>query len=61
MLLTLHVVTGISVAETMGLALAGKLRLDGQTYLNVQTTYYPGFAIGGIGEPLSIIAPCFFS
>lgn len=60
--LALQVVTVFFVAVTMSLALAhalelpGKLRLDQQTYLAVQTIYYPGFTIGGIGEPLAIIA-----
>ena len=60
--LALQVVTVFLVAVTMSLALAhalelpGKLRLDQQTYLAVQAIYYPGFTIGGIGEPLAIIA-----
>src|SRR5215831_15327393 len=60
--LALQVVTVFLVAVAMSLALAhalelpGKLRLDQQTYLAVQTIYYPGFTIGGIGEPLAIIA-----
>jgi len=62
MLLTLQVTAVFLVALTMGLALAhalefpGKLRLDERTYLAVQTIYYPGFTIGGIGEPLAIVA-----
>ena len=62
MLLALQVVTVFLVAVTMSLALAhvlelpGKLRLDEQTYLAVQTIYYPGFTIGGISEPLAIMA-----
>jgi len=61
-LLALQVVTVFLVAVTMSLALAhvlelpGKLRLDEQTYLAVQTIYYPGFTIGGISEPLAIMA-----
>jgi hypothetical protein len=53
---------GFIVAVTMGLALAhalelpGKLRLDEPTYLAVQNIYYPGFTIGGISEPLAIVA-----
>ena len=62
MFLTLQVVTVFLVAITMGLALAhalelpGKLRLDQQTYLATQTIYYPGFTIGGIAEPLAVVA-----
>ena len=33
----------------------GKMRLDRQTYLAVQTIYYPGFTIGGASEPLALI------
>jgi hypothetical protein len=52
-MLALQVVTVLLIATTMSLALAhvlelpGKLRLDQQTYLAVQTIYYPGFTIGG--------------
>jgi Domain of unknown function (DUF1772) len=61
-MLALQVVTVLLIATTMSLALThvlelpGKLRLDEQTYLAVQTIYYPGFTIGGICEPLAIIA-----
>jgi hypothetical protein len=34
----------------------GKLRLDQATYRAVQPIYYPGFTIGGISEPLAILA-----
>lgn len=34
----------------------GKMRLDRQTYLAVQTIYYPGFTIGGASEPLGLVA-----
>jgi hypothetical protein len=34
----------------------GKMRLDRQQYYAVQTIYYPGFTIGGIAEPLAIVA-----
>ena len=60
--MALEVVTVLLVAVTMSLALAhalefpGKLRLNQQTYLAVQTIYYPGFTIGGISEPLAIVA-----
>jgi hypothetical protein len=49
-------------AVVMGQALAhvlempGKMRLDRDQYYTVQTIYYPGFTIGGIAEPLSIVA-----
>jgi hypothetical protein len=62
LLLSLKVATIVLVAVTMGLAVAhalefpGKLRLDQQMYLAVQTIYYPGFTIGGISEPVAIVA-----
>lgn len=62
MLPALQVITVFLAAVTMSLALAhalefpGKLRLDKQTYLRVQTIYYPGFTVGGAGEPLAAIA-----
>ncbi|MGQ0445171.1 MAG: hypothetical protein ACT4O2_08630 [Beijerinckiaceae bacterium] len=34
----------------------GKFRLPRETYLAVQTIYYPGFTIGGAAEPLAIAA-----
>ena len=58
----LHILTVILVAIAMALSLAhvlelpGKLRLDRDTYLKVQTIYYPGFTIGGISEPLAVLA-----
>jgi hypothetical protein len=36
--------------------LPGKMRLDRDQYLVVQRIYYPGFTIGGLTEPLSILA-----
>lgn len=62
MLFALQVVAILFIAVAMGLALAhalelpGKLRLDEHTYVAVQTIYYPGFTIGGICEPLAIVA-----
>jgi len=62
MFLALEVITVFLVAITMSLALAhalefpGKMRLDAETYMAVQTIYYPGFTLGGIGEPLAAIA-----
>ena len=54
---SLSVLGVLLVAVTMGLALAhalefpGKLRLDEESYRDVQAIYYPGFTIGGlVGE-----------
>jgi hypothetical protein len=44
----------MGVVLAHALELPGELRLDEQTYLAVQTTYYPGFTIGGMAEPLSL-------
>jgi anthrone oxygenase-like protein len=62
MFLVLQVVTLLLVSVAMSLALAhtlelpGKMRLDRETYLAVQSVYYPGFTVGGIAEPLAIAA-----
>jgi hypothetical protein len=62
MLDLLQTLSVILVAVAMGLALAhalelpGKLRLTKDEYFLVQPIYYPGFTIGGIAEPLSLIA-----
>ena len=62
MFVLLEIISILLVAVAMGLALAhalefpGKRRLDEQTYLAVQTIYYPGFTIAGISEPLAVIA-----
>ncbi|HWR16882.1 MAG TPA: hypothetical protein VN577_18790 [Terriglobales bacterium] len=62
MFILLEIVSIVLISVAMGLALAhalefpGKLRLDEPTYLAVQTIYYPGFTVGGVSEPLSIIA-----
>jgi hypothetical protein len=59
---TLQVLAVILVAVAMALALAhalelpGKLRLSKDTYLAIQPIYYPGFTIGGVAEPLGLIA-----
>jgi len=59
---TLQVLAVILVAVAMALALAhalelpGKLRLSKDTYLAIQPIYYPGFTIGGLSEPLGLIA-----
>jgi hypothetical protein len=61
MLAALQVVSAILVAVAMALALAhalelpGKLRLSEEQYLAVQPIYYPGFTIGGLCEPLSLL------
>jgi hypothetical protein len=57
----LQILTVILVAVTMALALAhalelpGKMRLTQETYYTTQPIYYPGFTIGGISEPISIL------
>jgi len=59
---TLQTVTIILAAIGMALSLAhaleypGKRRLDRDTYLKVQAIYYPGFTIGGVFEPIAMIA-----
>jgi hypothetical protein len=61
MLFALKIVTISLVAISMALALAhalewpGKMRLSKEDYLAVQPIYYPGFTIGGVAEPLSIL------
>ncbi|WP_439687802.1 DUF1772 domain-containing protein [Cupriavidus oxalaticus] len=59
----LQVLSVVLVAIGMGLSLAhalelpGKLRLNKDTYLGVQTIYYPGFTIGGMfGEVGAMLA-----
>ena len=63
MLEFLQVLCLVLIAVGMGLSLAhalefpGKLRLPRETYLAVQTIYYPGFTIGGaVGELGAILA-----
>jgi hypothetical protein len=57
----LQVSTVIFAAVAMALALAhalelpGKMRLNKDAYYAMQSTYYPGFTIGGIAEPVAII------
>ena len=61
MLLVFQIVATFLVSVAFGLALAhalekpGKMRLNEETYLAVQTIYYPGFTIGGGSEPLAIV------
>jgi len=58
----LQIATVFLVAIAMALALAhalelpGKLRLDKKAYYTVQSIYYPGFTIGGVGEAAGTIA-----
>jgi hypothetical protein len=52
----LLVAVSMSMAFTHVLEFPGKMRLDQQTYVAVQTIYYPGFTIGGFAEPLSLMA-----
>lgn len=58
----LQVLTLVLVASTLAFSLAhvgewsGKLRLNREDYFTTQTIYYPGFTIGGISEPVSILA-----
>lgn len=60
--LILEVITIFFVAIAMSMAVAhalefpGKLRLDHKTYVTVQTIYYPGFTVAGVGEPLAALA-----
>ena len=62
MFIALQITTVFLVAIAMALALAhalelpGKLRLDKNAYYAVQSIYYPGFTIGGIGEAAGTIA-----
>jgi len=59
---TLQILTILFAAIGMALSLAhalefpGKRRLDRDAYLKVQAIYYPGFTIGGIFEPVALIA-----
>lgn len=61
MLHVAQVLAVLFVSVTMALALAhalefpGKMRLAKEQYLAVQQIYYPGFAVGGIAEPISLL------
>jgi hypothetical protein len=52
------VLTGRAVVPALAhaLELPGKMRLEQDTYLTVQTIYYPGFTVAGMAEPLSLMA-----
>jgi hypothetical protein len=58
----MQVVALVLVAFVMGPALAhalelpGKMRLDREDYLTVQTIYYPGFFRAGFAEPAALAA-----
>jgi hypothetical protein len=62
MFLVLQVVTVFLASVAMSLALAhvlelpGKMRLNKETYIAVQSIYYPGFTIGGLGEGVETLA-----
>lgn len=62
MRIALEILAVMLTAVTMSLALAhalelpGKLRLNKEHYLAVQTIYYPGFTLAGIAEVASIVA-----
>jgi hypothetical protein len=62
MLQFLQILSVVLVSIAMALSLAhaleypGKMRLDRDSYLAMQSVYYPGFTIGGASEPLSIVA-----
>jgi hypothetical protein len=62
MLQALQILSLILASIAMALSLAhalelpGKLRLARDSYLAVQSIYYPGFTIAGGSEPLSIVA-----
>jgi hypothetical protein len=50
--------TSIAWAQALAHVLEwpGKRRLGRDAYLTVQSIYYPGFTIGGLGEGLSMVA-----
>lgn len=50
------VAVAMSLALAHALELPGKMRLDKETYIAVQTIYYPGFTFGGFGEGLGMLA-----
>ncbi len=50
------VVLAMTPAVAHALELPGKMRLTKDVYFAVQSIYYPGFTIAGIGEPVAIIS-----
>ena len=61
-MIVLQTLTLLVVACAMAFSLAhaaempGKMKLDKAQYFAVQKIYHPGFTIGGISEPLAIVA-----
>lgn len=61
MVTALQVAALLLVAVAMALPLAhalelpGKWRLSKEDYLAMQPVYYPGFTLGGLAEPLSLL------
>jgi Domain of unknown function (DUF1772) len=61
MLVVLKIITVIVLSVAVALALAhalelpGKMRLTKEMYYAVQPIYYPGFTLGGISEPVSLL------
>jgi hypothetical protein len=61
MLCILQILTVLVVAVAMALSLAhalelpGKMRLTKEAYYAMQPIYYPGFTIGGFGEPSDFV------
>ena len=62
MRIVLEVAALLLAAVTLSLTLAhalelpGKMKLARDEYLAVQRIYYPGFTIGGVCEPLTVVA-----
>ena len=62
MLQALQIAALLLVATAWAFSLAhaaelpGKMRLERSEYLAVQQIYYPGFTLGGIAEPLAVVA-----
>jgi hypothetical protein len=58
--LELVVILMVALAAVLAVAhaleLPGKLRLDKQSYLVVQTIYYPGFTYAGASEGVGVLA-----
>jgi hypothetical protein len=52
----LIVALAAALAVAHALELPGKLRLDKQSYLVVQTIYYPGFTYAGASEGVGVLA-----
>jgi hypothetical protein len=50
------VAVAMALPLSHALELPGKMRLSKDQYLGMQPIYYPGFTIGGIAEPLGLLA-----